>query len=61
VAARAGAGAAAGRSKVNTPIANNLHDTPALDCWQSVLATSVIDDEKENLVGAGLLGGLFQD
>jgi len=61
MAARAGAGAAASRPQVNAPIANNLHDAPAIDRRQSMLAAVMIDDEKENLVRARLLGRLFQD
>jgi hypothetical protein len=33
-------------------IANDFHDTSALDRWHSMPATLVIDREKENLAGA---------
>jgi len=52
MAARAGTRAAAVRPEVNAPIANNLHDSPAIGGRKSMLATAVIDHEKENIIGA---------
>jgi hypothetical protein len=60
MAARAGTCAATVRPEVNAPIANNLHDSPAIDGRKSMLATAVIDHQKENIIGASFFGRLFQ-
>jgi hypothetical protein len=59
--AGARAGAAAARLQANPPIAYNLHDAPAVDRRQCVLAAMVVDHEKENSVELWLDGNLFQD
>ena len=50
MAARAGAGAAASRPQVDAPITDNLHDAPATDRRQSVLAAVVINHQNENFI-----------
>jgi hypothetical protein len=50
MAARAGAGAAACRPQVDAPITDNLHDTPAIDRRQRVLAAVMINHPNENFI-----------
>jgi hypothetical protein len=50
MAARTGAGAAASRPEVDAPITDNLHDAPAADRRQSVLAAMLINHQNENFI-----------
>ena len=61
MAAGASAGATASRPQVDAPIADNLHDAPAIDRRQGVLAAVMINHPNENFIGVRLSGSLFQD
>ena len=60
VAGRARAGAAAYRLELDAPVADHLHDAPAFERRQRMLAAVMIDDEKNDLVLGGFGGELFQ-
>ena len=61
VTAGARAGAAAGRLETDSPVADHLHDTPAVERRQCMLATIMVDHANENFIRARFGGSFFQD